>query len=77
MKVLVASFVAEILLGIVLSGGQAFCVDPFELADVYVSCSCQDAVDANLCLALKEKIKRSPKLRLVAKKGRPAEWRPI
>jgi hypothetical protein len=37
----------------------------FQVADVYVSCACQDAVGANLCLALKEKIKRSSRLRLV------------
>jgi hypothetical protein len=66
MKVLAVSFVAEIFLSIALSCGQAFCADPFEVADVYVSCACQDAVDANLCLALKEKIKRSSRLRLVA-----------
>jgi hypothetical protein len=66
MKVFAAGFVAEIFLSIALSCGQAFCADPFEVADVYVSCACQDTVGANLCLALKEKIKRSSRLRLVS-----------
>jgi hypothetical protein len=66
MKVFAASFVAEIFLAIALTCGQAFCADPFDVADVYLSCSCQDAMGANLCLALKEKIKRSSNLRLVA-----------
>jgi hypothetical protein len=66
MKFFAASFVAGIFLAIALTCGQAFCADPFDVVDVYVSCSCQDAVGANLCLALKEKIKRSSNLRLVA-----------
>jgi hypothetical protein len=66
MKVLAASFVVEILLCLALSCVQTSSADPFEQADVYLSCSCQDAVGAYLCLTLKEKIKRSSKLRLVA-----------
>ena len=65
MQLFAASFVAEIFLAIALTCGQTFCADPFDVADVYVSCSCQDAVGSNLCLALKEKIKRSSNLRLV------------
>jgi len=70
MQFIAASFVAEIFLAIALTCGQAFCADPFDVADVYVSCSCQDAVGSNLCLALKEKIRRSSNLRLVATENR-------
>ena len=72
MKFFAASFVAGIFLAIALTCcGQTFCADPFDVVDVYVSCSCPEAVGAKLCLALKDKIKRSSNLRLVATENHP------
>jgi hypothetical protein len=38
---------------------------PFDVVDVYLTCSCPDTVGANLCYTLKKRIKSSPEFHLV------------
>jgi hypothetical protein len=65
MKTLVGALVPVAMLFAISRLGTGLGTDPLEVTDVYVSCSCQVPLSANLCLVMKEKVRHSSNLRLV------------
>jgi hypothetical protein len=58
--------VCVLVLLFVMLNTSALCgPGPFDVVDVYLTCSCPEAVGANLCYTLKKRIRSSPEFHLV------------